>query len=49
MSIIANVSERVIMNMSVSISLNGSSSMITTIGYMNINVCINLPTSSSGN
>ncbi len=39
MSLIVNLSERVIMNISVCISLNESSSMIS---FMNTSVCMNL-------
>ncbi len=44
-SLIVNLSDRVIMNMSVSINLNGGSSMIR---YMNISMYMNLLMSLSG-
>ncbi len=44
MYLIVNLSEKVIINMSVSINLNKGSIMIT---YMNIGMCMNLPMSRS--
>ncbi len=45
MCLIVNLSERVIMNVSVSINSNDGSSMIS---YMNISVCVNFLMSQSG-